>query len=225
MIGEWFVNIDWVATGGMVGGLSTFTVALLTCILIKENKLLRKAGNSPLVVAHFETHPDGNGAVLLAFSNVGTGPALDVSYKIECDQNDFDNYEIIIRDLKERPPLTMIGQGEKFSFIFAVGFNLFRPKDPGISKRLKPFGVKVSWRSVDEMVQSASYSLDVSTYSGLPGIASKSPLVKIADELSAIKQQLAKLVSSQDGLASFIDTTEIEQGTRAVVKGKSAEVD
>lgn len=34
-----------------------------------------------------------------------------------------------------------------------------------------------------------------------------------------------KHAPSEDGLASFIDTTKIEQGTRAVVMGKSAEVD
>lgn len=224
MIGEWFSSIDWSATGGMIGGISTLVVAVLTYVLVRENRLLRKAGNSPLVVAHFETHPDGNGAVLLTFSNVGTGPALDVSYKIECDQNDFENYEIILRDLKERPPLTMVGQGEKFSFIFAIGFNLFSPKDPSFSKQLNPFGVKVSWRSVGERkARSATYCLDVSAYAGLPGIASKTPVVKIADELSEIKKHLAKLASDQGGLASFVDTTQIQQGTRAIVKGRSAE--
>jgi len=203
----------------MISGLSTLVVALLTYVLIKENKLLRKAGNSPLLVAHFETHPDGNGAVLLAFSNVGTGPALDVSYEIDCDQGDFDNYDVIFRDSKERPPLTMIGQGEKFSFIFAVAFNLFRPKNPSVSKQLKPFSVKVTWRSVDDKrLRSASYRLDVAAYSGLPGIASRPTLVRISDDLSAIKQHLAKLTSIPDGLALFAETTEIDQETRTSVK-------
>ena len=53
MIGEWFSSIDWSATGGMIGGISTLVVAVLTYVLVRENRLLRKAGNSPLVVAHF----------------------------------------------------------------------------------------------------------------------------------------------------------------------------
>ena len=94
-LGSWFSYIDWSATGTMIGGLSTLVVAVLTIFLVRENRLLRKAGNSPRIVAHFEVHPDGNGGLNLALSNVGTGPALDVSFSFEYDDEDFKKPNIL----------------------------------------------------------------------------------------------------------------------------------
>jgi len=217
----WFYPIDWSATGTMIGGLSTLVVAVLTFTLVRENKLLRKAGNSPRVVAHFEFHPDGNGGLNLALSNVGTGPALDVSFSFEKDDADFNNYNIVVDYAQERPAMTMIGQGEKVSFLFAVGYQLFKPKDPNVSERLKPFDVKVNWRASDcSKPFSKKYQLDVSAYSGLPGMMNKPPLLKIADELASIKTQLA---SGSGSSARFLDATTPEQGMRSVVKGASGE--
>lgn len=167
---SWFYAIDWAATGAMIGGLSTLVVASLTFTLVRENKLLRKAGNSPRVVAHFEFHPDGNGGLNLALSNVGTGPAFDVSFSFEKDDRDFKNYSIVVNYAQERPPMTMVEQGGKVSFLFAVGYQLFKPNDPSISKRLKPFVVKVNWRAADTTPFSATYQLDVAAYLGLPGL-------------------------------------------------------
>lgn len=214
---EFFAQIDWSATGAMIGGVSTFVVAVLTFSLIRENKLLRRAGNSPLVVAHFETHPDGNGAVNLVFSNVGTGPAFDVAYSFE--QQDFNNYDLIFRNEGERPPLTMLGQGEKFSFIFAVGFNLFRPRDPEVSKHLQPFRVNVSWRSLgSRRVCERSYRLDVAAYSGLPGIVAKPVLVKVHDELSAMNKHLERLTRMVSKSPVFVEVGEIKDGVAKIAK-------
>src|SRR5690606_35632009 len=106
---------DWAAIGAVVGGVSTAVVALLTWVLIQENRLIRKAGNSPRIVASFEPHPEGNRALKLALSNVGTGPALDVSYSFEYEDGDFENYDLLLKYAVSRPAITMIAQGEKFS--------------------------------------------------------------------------------------------------------------
>lgn len=217
MLTEILSRMDWAATGAMIGGLSTAVVAILTLVLVRENRLLRRAGNSPVVVAHFEPHPEGNGAVKLAFSNVGTGPALDVTYSFE--QQHFDNYHLIFQHEKERPPLTMIGQGDKFSFIFAVGFNLFRPKNPNISGPLPPFRVNVSWRAVGrKKTVSRSYRLDIASYSEVPGVSSKPYGVKISDELATINKHLAVLARSSGKPVSFVDITEIEDEVLRRVK-------
>lgn len=218
-LGRWFYHIDWSATGAMIGGFSTFLVAVLTVYLVKENRLLRKAGNSPKVVAHFELHPEGNGGLNIALSNVGTGPALDVSFSFEYDDEDFNNYNIIVDYAQERPAMTMIAQGDKVSFIFAVGYHLFKPKNENVSKQLKPFKVKVNWHSSDGgQAISKNYSLDVSAYTGLPGMMNKPPLLKIADELAAIKKQLA---TGSIRSTPLLDTTPPEQEWRSVVKGTS----
>lgn len=212
---DWFSFNVWSAIGSVISGFSAVAVAFLTYALIKENKLLRKAGSLPHVVSHFELHPDGNGSVRLAFSNVGTGPALNVSYSFEYELNDFENYDILFRFAEERPAMTMIGQGEKFSFAFAIGFKLFQPRDLNVSRQLKPFYVKVNWCSPgDKHVYSEKYLLDISAYAGLPGVIERPPIVKIADELTAIKQQLTMLkndYSDQNARKQSFDTTHLEQ--------------
>lgn len=216
-LGSWFYHVDWSATGTMIGGLSTLVVAALTLLLVRENKLLRKAGSSPRVVAHFEFHPDGNGGLNLALSNVGTGPALDVSFSFEYDYEDFNNYNIIVDYAQERPAITMIAQGGKVSFLFAVGFQLFKPKDKSVSNQLKPFQVKVSWRaSSSGKLFSERYPIDVAAYAGLPGMMNKPPLLKIADELCALNKKLASCACMP-----LLDATMPEQGTRSVAKGTS----
>lgn len=220
MICNWFAGIDWSATGAMIGGLSTLVVAILTIVLINENRLLRKAGNSPRVVAHFELHPDGTGGLNMALSNVGTGPAFDVSFSFERESGDFENYRVIVDYAKERPAMTMIAQGEKVSFLFAIGFELFRPKDSKVSKQLKPFYVRVNWRaSGGKELMSEKYQLDVSAYAGLPGMMGKPHLMRVADELTEIKKHIAKLTSLAGTSAPFVDATSPEQGMRSVVKG------
>lgn len=226
MICDWFAAIDWSATGSMIGGLSTSVVAVLTIRLIRENRLLRKAGDSPKVVAHFELHPDGNGGLNMALSNVGTGPAFDVSFSFEREAGDFENYKVIVDYAKERPAMTMIAQGEKVRFLFAMGFELFRPKDPSVGTQLKPFNVRVSWRaSMGKELISEKYRLDVSAYAGLPGMLSKPPLIRIADDLSKINKHLATLSPHPSSSAGFVDTTPPEQGTRAGVRASPPATD
>lgn len=206
---------DWAAIGAVVGGVSTAVVALLTWVLIQENRLIRKAGNSPRIVASFEPHPEGNGALKLALSNVGTGPALDVSYSFEYEDGDFENYDLLLKYAVSRPAITMIAQGEKFSFIFAIGYKLFKPKDPRVSTQLRPFFVSVTWRSLDsQMVLSEKYRLDIDAYRGLPGLIEKPPLVRMADSLEAIRMLVAKFATNSGDSPRCVDLTSLEQSVR-----------
>ncbi|HAS6244658.1 TPA: hypothetical protein I7174_22455, partial [Vibrio vulnificus] len=47
----------------ILSGLSTVAIAVLTVFLWRENRLLRKAGSEPKLVAYFEPHPDGTGGL------------------------------------------------------------------------------------------------------------------------------------------------------------------
>jgi hypothetical protein len=208
---------DWTVIGTVVGGFSTLIYTGFTYALLRENRTLRKAGSEPKVVAHFQMHPAGNGALQLALSNVGSGPAMDVSYVFDFDPGDFENYDLLFKFAEKRPAMTMIGQNEKFVFLFAVGFHLFRPKDPNVSTQLKPFHVKVSWRSLgDNRSRSESYLLDVAAYAGLPGLAEKPPMVKIADELESIRKKLGQLAASEYAGLRSLDATNLEQSVRSV---------
>ena len=208
-----------------VSGYSTLAVAVLTYLLWLENRRLRKMGSDPQVVAHFEINPEGTGALNMALSNVGKGPALDVSFTFDVDQEDFEKYEVLVDYARERSAATVIPQGEKISFIFAVGFDLFRPKGGEKGIPLKPFKVTVRWRShKQKSFISETYVLDVSQYTGLPGMMSKPPLLRVKDELAGIKSHLSKLSGRVIVSPEWVDTTKVDQDFRAVVKGGSGEV-
>ncbi|MNV18649.1 hypothetical protein D3C71_1094830 [compost metagenome] len=212
---------DWAVIGTAVGGFSTLIYTAFTYALLRENRALRKASSLPQVVAHFEPHPDGNGALQLALSNVGSGPALDVCYSFEREAGDFENYRIVFKHAEDRPALTMIGRGEKFSFTFAIGFDLFRPKDANVSRQLKPFYVKVSWRAAGEKkLHNEKYLLDVSAYAGLPGLVEKPSIAKIADALYDIKKHMGTLARTADAQIRFVDATSIEEHIRKIVPAR-----
>src|SRR5690554_1891453 len=120
---EWLVDL-----GTITSGFSTLVIAGLTFFLWRENRALRKAGSEPKMVAHFEIHPGGSGAIDISLSNVGTGPARDVSFNLKTN-DDFQNYSIDFNWLEKRSAITLIPQGHKLSFHFAMGFSLMTPNN------------------------------------------------------------------------------------------------
>lgn len=210
------VSLDWTVIGTVIGGFSTLIYTIFTLMLLFENRALRKAGTEPKVIAHFEMHPSGNGVIQLSLSNVGKGPALDVSFSFEYESGEFENYDLLFDYGKERPAMTMIGQGEKFSFSFAIGNRLFSPKDDKVSKELRPFNVKINWKSLANKKQySEKYLLDISAYKSLPGLIEKPSIVIIAEELQKINKNISQIISKQNTSHELVDLTKIEQRIRS----------
>lgn len=209
---------NWKDLATVVSGFSTLAIAGLTVFLWRENRLLRKAGSEPRVVAHFDVHPDGTGAINMSLSNIGTGPALDVSFEIETNQEDFAQYSIQLDIARKRAPMTLIAQGEKVSFLFGISFNLFRPEKKDEIKPLDPFTVVVRWQSINRKEQFCErYTLDISQYAGLPGMMSKPPLLKVVEELGGIKKQLSEITSWEHSMVDLVDATKPDQTIRALL--------
>lgn len=222
---QWFSEISWKDIATVLSGFSTLAIAFLTILLWNENRLLRKAGSNPKVVAHFEIHPEGTGAINLALSNIGTGPALDISFDIEVNKEDFGKHLILLDTARQRAPMTLIAQGEKVSFLFGVSFNLFKTT-AGEESPLKPFNITVRWKSVgSKKLVCEKYTLDISQYAGLPGMLSKPPMLKLVDELQGIKKQLAEITSWDHSPVDLIDATKPDQTMRAVLIAKRKIVD
>jgi hypothetical protein len=211
------------AFGSLIGAVSTLAIAFLTVFLWLENRALRKAGSEPKVVAHFEIHPNGSGALDIALSNVGTGPARDVQFSFKADEDDFSQYEINHDYSLERSDITLIPQGGKLSFLFAIGFRLYRPKgfkngDP--LRPLKPFVINVRWRSLDRKKSySEDYVMDISQFNGLSGMFEKPHLLKIADSLDRIDKQIGALKYEARELIAMVDTTTIREDVQHVIPG------
>jgi hypothetical protein len=62
--------------------LTTMVYAWLTAVLAKENKLLRKAGTEPQIIAYLSPYPRIVGPLQFILANVGQGPALNVRFRV-----------------------------------------------------------------------------------------------------------------------------------------------
>lgn len=221
---HWLTDHETAVTafGSLVGAASTLAIAFLTVFLWLENRALRKAGSEPKVVAHFEVHPNGSGAINISLSNVGSGPALDVSFSFIANPDDFSKYEIILDHSESRPAMTLIPSGKNFSFLFAVGFRLVRPsgsKDKNEMDPLKPFKIKVEWKNLHGKRYTQTYPMDIMQFNGLPGIFEKPPLLKAVDSLDAIGKQIGGLRYQVQELRSIVDTTTITESVQQKTVG------
>jgi hypothetical protein len=77
------------ALAAIVSTLATVVLAVTTIVyawhtwqLAKENRLLRKAGTDPQVVAYAMINPRVYGAIDFVIANIGKGAARNVSFKI-----------------------------------------------------------------------------------------------------------------------------------------------
>lgn len=83
---------------------------------------------------------------------------LEVSFRVLLDASVYDERTLLVRPVAHRPPLTLIRQGERISFAFGLGHELFKGGQP-----LTPFEVSVRWRSVACRDQLENrYTLDIS---------------------------------------------------------------
>lgn len=196
----------------ILSGLSTVAIAVLTVFLWRENRLLRKAGSEPRLVAYFEPHPDGTGGLNITVANVGTGPARDVYIQIKGDELTFANYDLIFDCAQKRGPLTLIPQGDKISVLFAIGYQLFKPKNGEEKGPLPPFKVALDWKDLSgKSNYSEEYILDVKPYGSLPGIVNKPYLLKIVNSIDGVSNSVSKLNRDVTTLANIIEANRLEE--------------
>ena len=60
----------------VVVALFSIATVIVSLLVVRENRLLRQAGNSPTIVGYLMPHPDGHGGINFVIENVGTGPRL-----------------------------------------------------------------------------------------------------------------------------------------------------
>jgi hypothetical protein len=163
----------------IVSTLTTIVYAALTWVLARENKLLRKAGTQPQVIAYIGIHPRVRGALQFILANVGQGPALDVSYQMTSGGTDFQTHEA---DLP-RPviPLTVIPQGERYETFFGLIWNM--SKKP----QLLPFSVEVTFFDLKKQKYVDTFVIDIGQFAGRRAIvdSAEQDLIKAAKDIAA----------------------------------------
>lgn len=214
------MGLDDIAT--IFSGFSTVVIAILTVFLWRENRLLRKAGSEPNLVAYFEPHPDGTGGLNISIANVGTGPARNVFFQFLGGSEHFTRYNLILDCTTKRGPITLIPQGERISILFAVGFQLFKPKNSDSKEPMPPFSVRLEWTSLNGTNEKCEdYLLDVKPYADLPGLISKPYLLKIVDSIDGVGKGVGKLNQDVRNLSNLIEANSLENSVVQKVKGNN----
>jgi len=214
------MGLDDLAT--IFSGFSTVVIAILTVFLWRENRLLRKAGSEPNLVAYFEPHPDGTGGLNISIANVGTGPARNIYFQFLGESEQFTRYNLILDCTKKRGPITLIPQGEKISILFAIGYQLFKPKNSESKEPMPPFSVRLEWASLDGAnPKREDYLLDVKPYADLPGLINKPYLLKIVDSIDGVGKTVGKLNHDVRSLSNLIEANSLEKSAVQKLKGNS----
>lgn len=138
--------------------VTTMIYAWLTAQLARENKLLRRAGTEPQIVAYLWPHPRVTGPLQFILANVGQGPALDVSFRLTKGGDDFEDHDANFPE--PSVPLTVIPHGERYEVFFAMGWDLLK------APRLKPFSVEVNYKDLSKRRHAAVFEIDVTQFDG-----------------------------------------------------------
>lgn len=217
MIIEFGSLSDWVTAG------STLAVALLTAFLWMENRRLRNAGSSPLVVAYLSSHTDGNGAVEFVLSNVGHGPAFQLNFTFECDESDFKSHKVLLINDAERMSTNVLPQGESIRALFGIGFELYGNLGDTKLQPLKPFRVRVTYKNSSGKIHSDNRTIDIRQFAGLRGVVAKSNPAKMAQTLEKIEGHLSVISRQAGRFSAFVDVTELRDEVVRKKKGDPEE--
>ena len=208
----------WVATATVVSAIATATIAVLTYLLICENRKLRKAGKEPQVIAYLVPHVDGNGAVNIVFANVGMGLAKDVVFRIDCDHEDFNSHHVLMPARNSAAPINTLPAGEKIVAIFGIGFELFGEVGENQLDPLKPFSVKIEFSDIDGIRRSTCTTIDIRQFEGLPGMMNKPALREIQDTLKSMDNRFEVLARASNQFVQFVDVIALSDKARQVRK-------
>ena len=171
------------AIATIVIAASAVVTTILTRKLARENELLRKAGTEPEVIAYLEMHPYLWNILNFVLANVGHGPARNVRFLFEEDEEDFCNHEVRLRNEESRKDISFLPQGESIHLFFGGSIQTLR------EPRLRPFNVLVEYEDMKGRQRRATYRLDVSQFFGFP-TAGHPPEQEIADALKKIEGHL-----------------------------------
>ncbi|ERS06314.1 MULTISPECIES: hypothetical protein [Marinobacter] len=218
----------WKDIATVLSGFSTLAIAVLTVFLWRENRLLRKGGSEPRLIAYYEPHPDGTGGLNIAITNVGKGPAKDVYFQFDGDPENFAKYDLVLDCSHRRGPIATIPQDGKISIFFAVGFQLFSPKSNGKSNAnepIDPFHILIEWQSMGGRKKYADrFLLDVKPYANLPGFINKPHLLKLVDSVNAVGKQIGTLKPEVGRLVNLIEANTLDSRAVRKVKGNPEDV-
>ena len=184
---DWIVAnpaaITAIATG--IIAVSAVVTAWLTGALARENKILRKAGTEPEVIAYLAPHPVYNFPLLFVLANVGRGPARNVSFRLDANPEDLESHNVVLRNSVDRTAISFLPQGESIRTFFGMSTDVLN------EPRLQPFDVVVKYQNTTGRELTKTCPLDVAQFQGFELL--ESPEKQVADALKRIESHLSHL--------------------------------
>ena len=183
--------LDWVARNKevliaiptIVIAMSTLITVILTWMLARENRLLRKAGTEPEVVAYLTIHPLYQTFLNFVLANVGRGPARNVRFEFDVGEKVLDANEIRLKNSITRKPISFLPQGESISVYFGDGRRAV--SEP----MLPPFDVLLKYEDLKGKQHRKTCRLDVAQFDGF-GRLGNPPEQDMAKALGNIEKHL-----------------------------------
>ncbi len=206
---EDFINLA-ISAQGEVTALATVVIAVmavvtgvLTYALIRENRLLRKAGTEPNVVAYLTTHSRRPTMTIFVLANIGEGAACNVRFRFQADEQDFTSHKVRLNNSCNRAAIGMLPQGEKIEAFFG-GHELYQ------NDKLRPFIVVVEYEDIKGRRRISTHSLDVSQFDGF-SILGEPAEHEIAEALKKIEKHLNRFATGTTRLKVEIDAARVTE--------------
>ena len=157
--------IEWLnANHGLISAVATTVIALfaiitawLTKSLANENRLMRKFGTEPKVVAYLAPDSRQPHAVNFILANVGRGAAMKVKFTIEGDVKDFEAHDVSTELMNHSGArgTDVLPQGERIQSFFGMGPLLLT------SPPLRCFNVCLTYENVHGKIHRDRQQLNV----------------------------------------------------------------
>ena len=185
------------AVATVVIAFSAVFTAIVTRMLARENRLLRKAGTEPKVVAYLTPELGRHVPLInLNVANIGQGPAQNVVYSIDAEENDFEEYNVLFLKHNAQPMIAFLPQGERIRAILGtdelLGYNGTGNERSPVKPPLPPFKVTVCYENLEGKSYKNTHLLDVSNFANMGGPA-VAPEHVIAETLKNIEEHVKKL--------------------------------
>lgn len=161
---------------------TTIVYAALTAVLARENRLLRRAGTEPEVVAYLIPDQRNINMINLIVANVGRGPAMNVAIEYVADFDDFAKHGVRASFKGRRKLLSALPQGERFHFLFGSAFDLLG-QNP-----LKDFSIKVFFEDTHGRERTSESLGSISNFEGIG--RAHTPENEIAEAVKKISEAI-----------------------------------
>ncbi|MBO1021626.1 hypothetical protein IPV08_16825 [Methylobacterium sp. SD274] len=183
------------AIGSIASALAAIAALVVAAVtmwinkrLLDENKILRKAGTEPEVVAFLMPNDDNVNVINFVVANLGSGPAFDIIVTTNIDPATLKVKEAFFKLGFGTVPISVLPQGDRLTTLFAQGFEIL--SEP----ILPPFEVSISYRNIDNEIFKRKTTVDARQYSYVTRLRNSNE-EKIVRSLDRISRSFESAVS------------------------------